>query len=127
MFDVGRPVQPDDCFAGSKERAVRQDVTDAIIWSRAVADMSVAAQAQMLVVITEAMEAAWTEAGRVLGGVPDDPLPMWSMLAKRIIDAVGEGERDPERLVRVALANLDTLNSDRFSPGRGSSRPLRPS
>ena len=60
-------------------------------------------------VITEAMAAAWDEAICALGEPPSDPLPLWTMLARRILIAVAEGERDPERLKRMALRNLEEL------------------
>ena len=58
-------------------------------------------------VITEAMSDAWDEALRILGGLPSDPLPLWTMLARRILAAAGDGERDPERLKRIALYRFD--------------------
>jgi hypothetical protein len=54
-------------------------------------------------VITEAMAAAWEEAITVLGGPPSDPLPLWTVLARRLLTAAGDGERDRERLKRAAL------------------------
>jgi hypothetical protein len=63
-----------------------------------------APQVRMVDVATEAMEAAWEEASGHLGGAPLDPLPLWTKLATRILTAVSEGERDPQRLKQIALA-----------------------
>ena len=41
-------------------------------------------------------EATWNEALRQLGGLPSNPLPLWTMLASRILRAVADGERDAE-------------------------------
>jgi hypothetical protein len=54
-------------------------------------------------------EATWNDALSKLGGVPSDPLPLWMMLATRILRAVADGERDPQRIKRFAL---DGLNDD---------------
>ena len=51
-------------------------------------------------------EATWNEALARLGRTPSDPLPLWTMLASRILRAVAIGERDPERLTRLALEGL---------------------
>ena len=48
----------------------------------------------------------WEDALRQLGGAPSNPLPLWMMLASRILRAVADGERDPERIKRVALDGL---------------------
>ena len=58
--------------------------------------------------ITEVVSESWEEALRVLGGPPSDPLPLWTFLVRRILAAVGEGERDPERLKRRALRFLES-------------------
>ena len=55
---------------------------------------------------TEAIEAAWEEALLGLDGAPLDPLPLWTKLATRVLTAVGDGERDPQRLKQIALAAL---------------------
>jgi hypothetical protein len=60
-------------------------------------------QAPSYDVITEAMCGAWEEALRLLGGPPENPLPLWMMLATRILVAAGDGERDPGCLKRIAL------------------------
>jgi hypothetical protein len=106
MSDESRNLQRDHLLAGDK-RAIRQDVIDAINRSRAAANVSVASQAELIDILTEATEAAWAEAVHKLGGVPADPLPIWSMIAKRIVIAAGEGERDPQRLKRIALHALE--------------------
>jgi hypothetical protein len=57
--------------------------------------------------------AVWEEALRQLGGSPSNPLPLWTKLASRILRAVGDGERDPQRLKRFALDGLSA--DDGFS------------
>jgi hypothetical protein len=57
--------------------------------------------------IDSVTEATWKEALRQLGGLPSNPLPLWTILASRILRAVADGERDPQRLKRFAL---DALN-----------------
>ena len=106
MSDESRNLRRDHRLAGVT-RAIREDVIDAINRSRAAANLSVASQAELTDILTEATEAAWVEAVHRLGGVPDDPLPIWSMLAKRIMIAAGEGERDPQRLKCIALRALE--------------------
>ena len=106
MSDESRNLRRDHRLAGGT-RAIRQDVIDAINRSRAAANVSVASQAELTDILTEAMEAAWVEVVHKLGGVPSDPLPIWSMLAKRIMIAAGEGERDPQRLKCIALRALE--------------------
>ncbi len=59
-------------------------------------------------IITEATAAAWEEALSILGGPPSDPLPLWTVLARRILIAAGDGERDPEMLKRTALRFLES-------------------
>ena len=51
-------------------------------------------------------EATWNEAVSQLGGLPSNPLPLWIMLATRILRAVADGERDPQRIKRFALDGL---------------------
>jgi hypothetical protein len=51
-------------------------------------------------------EATWKEALSQLGGLPSNPLPLWMMLATRILRAVADGERDPQRIKRLALDGL---------------------
>ena len=58
--------------------------------------------------ITEVMTETWDEALRILGGLPSDPLALWTLLAKRVLTAVGEGERNPERLKHIALRFLES-------------------
>ena len=52
-------------------------------------------------------EATWNEALSQLGGLPANPLPLWTMLATRILRGVADGERDPQRLKRFALDGLN--------------------
>jgi hypothetical protein len=54
-----------------------------------------------------ATEATWEEALCRLGKVPSNPLPLWMLLASRILRAVADGERDPQRLKRLALDGLN--------------------
>ena len=61
-------------------------------------------------------EATWNEALRQLGELPNNPLPLWTMLATRILRAVADGERDPQRLKRFALDGLN--GHDGFGEGR---------
>lgn len=57
--------------------------------------------------------ATWNEALHHLGRSPSNPLPLWTKLASRILRAVADGERDPQRIKRFAL---DELNAhDGFS------------
>jgi hypothetical protein len=56
------------------------------------------------------VKATWEEALRRLGGSPSNPLPLWTMLASRILRAVANGERDPQRLERFALEGLNAQN-----------------
>ena len=51
-------------------------------------------------------EATWNEALSQLGELPSNPLPLWIMLATRILRAVADGERDPKRIKRFALDGL---------------------
>lgn len=106
MSDESRNLQRDHRLAGGK-RAIRQDVIDAINRTHTAANVNVASRAELTDILTEATEAAWVEAVDRLGGVPADPLPIWSMLAKRIMIAAGEGERDPQRLKCIALRALE--------------------
>ena len=61
-------------------------------------------------------EATWNEALRQLSNTPSNPLPLWTMLASRILRAVATGERDPERLKHLALEGL--RNRDWFAEDR---------
>ena len=51
-------------------------------------------------------EATWNEAVSQLGAIPTNPLPLWVMLATRILGAVADGESDPQRIKRFALEGL---------------------
>jgi hypothetical protein len=50
------------------------------------------------VLIDWVTKATWQESQ--LGGLPSNPLPLWTMLASRVLLAVVKGERDPQRLKR---------------------------
>ncbi|MGP1666672.1 MAG: hypothetical protein ACTS5I_12325 [Rhodanobacter sp.] len=52
-------------------------------------------------------EATWNDALSQLGGLPSNSLPLWIMLATRILRAVADGERDPQRIKRFALDGLN--------------------
>jgi hypothetical protein len=52
-------------------------------------------------------EATWNEALSQRGGLPSNPLPLWIMLATRILRAVTDGERDAQRIKRFALDGLN--------------------
>jgi hypothetical protein len=65
-----------------------------------------------------ATEATWNEALRRLGGLPSNPLPLWTMLASRILRAVADGERDPQRLKRFALDGLNGHDGSGEAPRR---------
>jgi hypothetical protein len=52
-------------------------------------------------------EATWNEALGRLGKAPSNPLPLWMILAARILRAVADGERDPGRLKLLALDGLN--------------------
>jgi hypothetical protein len=62
--------------------------------------------AELLRVTTGALEEAWSEAVLILGGPPVDPISMRAQLARRIMAAAGNGERDPERLKKIALGAI---------------------
>ena len=61
------------------------------------------ANGELLDIVTEA---TWNDALSQLGGLPSNPLPLWIMLATRILRAVADGERDPQRIQRFALDGL---------------------
>ena len=63
------------------------------------------ADAALADVVTWATAAAWAELIAVRGR-PDDPLPIWCMLAKHVLAAADRGERDPVRLKAIALQQL---------------------
>ena len=62
------------------------------------------ANCQLVDMVTEA---TWNEALRQLGGLPSNPLPLWVVLATRILRAVADGEGDPKRIKRFALDGLN--------------------
>lgn len=72
------------------------------------ASESVASRADLLDVVTEAMAEAWDEIVSLLGGPPNDPLPLCTTLARRILAAAGDGERDVQRLKRIALRAFES-------------------
>jgi hypothetical protein len=54
------------------------------------------------------MAEAWDEIESLLGGPPSDPLPLWTTLARRILAAAADGERDVQRLKRIALRAFES-------------------
>jgi len=70
------------------------------------ANASASSEAELAEVMTQAMAAAWNEVVPLADPLTD-PMPLWLTLAKRIMSAAGEGERDPERLKRIALAGIE--------------------
>lgn len=96
---------PDDARIRGDQYFENLDSGDA--GGREAINESLAAEAEMVDVMTEAMQAAWAETIRQLGGAPSDPLPIWTRLATRILTAVDEGERDPNCLKLIALGALE--------------------
>jgi hypothetical protein len=62
--------------------------------------MSAFIDAEMLGVVTEAFEEAWSEAQTIIGSPPANPNAVRALLADRIMEAVNSGERahQPVRL-----------------------------
>ena len=58
---------------------------------------------ETLDLMTRAFDAAWDEVGLVLASNTIDPTGLRTVMSVRIIVAVRDGERDPERLKEVAL------------------------
>jgi len=77
---------------------------DTIIVADELADEAKRATSELVDLVTEA---TWNEALHQLGGLPINPLHLWTMLATRILRAVADGERDPQRLKRFALDGLN--------------------
>jgi hypothetical protein len=92
-------------LSGGEERSTWRKTVDEINADSLseIADASHSAKSELIDVMTQAMEAAWQEAVRHLGGAPIEPLPIWTMLATRIMTAAANGERDPKRLKLIAL------------------------
>ena len=59
--------------------------------------------AETLGLMSRAFEAAWEEVGFALANKDADLTALRTMMAARIMAAVREGERDPERLTELAL------------------------
>jgi hypothetical protein len=62
---------------------------------------------ETLRVLIHAFDEAWRDIRAMLGAEPLDPDGMRSALAKRIMAAANEGERDPKRLKLIALGVID--------------------
>lgn len=58
---------------------------------------------EMLALMTEAFNGAWQEAEYALANSTFDPTGLRTMMSVRIMAAVPDGERDPERLKELAL------------------------
>jgi hypothetical protein len=58
---------------------------------------------ETLALMTKAFDAAWEEVGFALARGDSDPNAIRSLMAIRIMAAVRDGERDPERLKELAL------------------------
>jgi hypothetical protein len=91
-----KPVGLDVRHAGGEERTNEADAE--------VGGEPSSATCELIDIVTEA---TWNEALRQLGGIPTNPLPLWTMLASRILRAIANGERDPQRLKRLALDGLN--------------------
>jgi hypothetical protein len=87
-----KPEGGDVHLAGGEKRSIEAGVE--------VIDEPKSATCELVDVVTEA---TWNEALSQLGGLPSNPLPLWMMLATRILRAVADGERDPQRIKRFAL------------------------
>ena len=59
---------------------------------------------EAMAVLGRAFSAAWQEI-RDAGAIPSDQETARAELARRILAAAADGERDPERLKRLALAD----------------------
>ncbi len=86
---------------------------DSAIVANELVDETNRATSELVDLVTEA---TWKEALSQLGGLPSNPLPLWTLLATRILRAVADGERDPQRLERFALDGLN--DSEGFGKGR---------
>ena len=58
---------------------------------------------ETLAIMTKAFDAAWEEVGFSLAMRDVDPTAVRTMMSVRIMAAVRNGERDPERLKELAL------------------------
>ena len=61
---------------------------------------------ETLGVVTRAFDEAWIDIQVMLGAKPLNATAIRSTLAKRIMIAVAEGERDPARLKWIALRSI---------------------
>jgi hypothetical protein len=59
--------------------------------------------AETLDLMSRAFEAAWDEVGFALANKDADLTALRTMMAARIMAAVRDGERDPDRLTELAL------------------------
>ena len=59
--------------------------------------------AETLALMGKAFDAAWEEVGFALARKDTDPTAVRTLMSIRIITAVRDGERDPERLTELAL------------------------
>ena len=64
--------------------------------------------AETLDLMGQAFDAAWEEVGLALASNDDNPTALRKLMAVRIMAAVRDGERDPERLKELALEAIAT-------------------
>ena len=62
--------------------------------------------AETLGLMKKAFDAAWEEVGFALASKDDNPTALRKLMAVRIMAAVRDGERDPERLKEMALETI---------------------
>ena len=62
---------------------------------------------QTLDVLTRVFDEAWIDVQKMVGPRPLDPIGLRSQLAKRIMAAAANGERDPRRLKLLAMGAID--------------------
>jgi hypothetical protein len=62
--------------------------------------------AETLALMRKAFDAAWEEIGFALARKGTDPLAVRTMMSVRIMAAVRDGERDPDRLKELALSAI---------------------
>jgi hypothetical protein len=62
---------------------------------------------ETLSVLNRVFDEAWMDIQALLGAAPLDTTAMQTALAKRIMAAANDGERDPARLKLIALGAVD--------------------
>jgi hypothetical protein len=109
IFPEGPPIFPTPRIAMSGEETIKPEggavrLAGTIEVNTGFVGEASSATSELIAAVTEA---TWKEALRQLGEPPSTPLPLWTILASRILRAVSEGERDPQRLKRFALDGLN--------------------